>query len=109
MVESRNKIIASANIRRGSFDSDQHVGIFGIAILEEYTSKGLGTLLTKKIIDEAKKKLKIEIVTLCCDQYNKRAQGLYRKIGFKKTGTLKKGRKINGKYTDEIMMAKYLC
>ncbi len=108
IAEYGNRVIGTTEIRRGSHDSDQHVGIFGIVILQEFTSKGLGTLLTKRIIEEAKKKMKIEIVKLSVDQYNKRAQGLYKKVGFEEVGRIKNGRKINGKYTDEIMMVKYL-
>ena len=108
VAEYNKKIIGNADIRKESHDANAHIGVFGIVVLKEFTSKGLGTVLAEKIIKLAENKLKIEIVKLSVFENNKRAQGLYRKLGFEEIGRIKRGRKIKGKYADEILMVKYL-
>lgn len=102
------KVIGSSAIEKGADDAHKHIGNFGIAILEQYTGKGLGTMLTKKTISIGKKTLKLEIAKLCVFGNNVRAQCLYKKLGFKEFGRIKNGRKVKGKYADDIFMVKYL-
>ncbi len=108
LAECENRIVGSTEISKGDRDAYKHMGEFGIAVLEEFTGKGLGTKLTQIIINLAKKNLKTEIVKLSVFSNNKRAQGLYKKLGFKEIGRIKKGRKVKGKYADDVFMVKYL-
>ncbi len=108
VAEHKNEIIGNAEVMIKERDADRHVGDFGIIILEKFTGFGLGTKLSNIVIDLAQKKLKIEIVKLNVYSTNKRAQGLYRKLGFKKIGVIKNGIKIKNRYLDNILMVKYL-
>ncbi len=56
----------------------------------------------------SKRYLKAEVLMLWTMEYNKKAQSLYRKHGFKKTGTCPKSIKYKGKYYDDILMCKVL-
>ena len=107
-AECENKIIGSSGISITRDRAVSHVGDFGIVILEEFTGKGLGTTLMKTVIGMAKNKLGIELIKLEVFSQNKRAINLYNKMGFKEVGRIKKGRKVNGKYHDDVMMVKYL-
>jgi len=85
-----------------------HVGRFGIILKKEARGKGLGFKLAKTVISEAKKKLKVKIVTLNVSHRNKVAIGLYKKLGFKEVGIIKKALNFFGRYDDEVIMVKYL-
>ncbi|MCK4429215.1 MAG: GNAT family N-acetyltransferase, partial [Candidatus Aenigmarchaeota archaeon] len=64
--------------------------------------------LMQELIKEAKKNLKIEIIELEVFAENKVALTLYKKVGFKKIGIVRKGYKKKRKYFDRVLMVKYL-
>lgn len=107
LAECKGKIIGSTSIekQRGAM---AHIGAFGIAVLDEFTSKGLGTTLMETILALAKKKLRTEIVELRVFADNRRAYSFYKKIGFEEIGRICKGKKFHRAYADMIIMAKYL-
>jgi RimJ/RimL family protein N-acetyltransferase len=107
VVESNSKILGLAHIDKKA-DAESHVGTLAIGLSKETRGKGIGTKLLEAIIPEARKNLKIEIVELEGFSQNKAALGLYKKMGFRVVGTVKKGLKRDGKYFDRVMMVKYL-
>lgn len=100
-------IVGMCNITKGNFAAS-HIGNLGIAIKKEFRGIGLGKALMNYTIEQAKKKLNIEMVTLSVFKNNKIAISLYKKLGFKVYGELKRGLKRDGKYYDEILMYKRL-
>jgi len=86
----------------------KHVGELGIALKKNARGRGLGEKLFKKIIEKAVKELKIKIVTLFVYSRNKVAINLYKKMGFKKLGVIKKGVSYHGKLIDDYLMIKYI-
>lgn len=85
-----------------------HIGELGISIRKEARGLGLGKKLINEILIQAIKKFKLKIIILEVHCRNKIAQGLYKKIGFKKIGIIKKGVQYYGKYEDYMVMAKYI-
>jgi len=67
--------------------------ILGLAVLEEFRGKGIGSALLKKAIDFAREKRKSEIVLLVSEA-NPAAQRIYEKFGFILRGKLR--RKLGG-------------
>ena len=68
---------------------------FGIIIGDKkYWGKGIGFEATKLILDYCFNKLKLNKVTLTTSEFNKRAIKLYKKLGFKTTKTIPKGRVV---------------
>lgn len=108
LAEYHGRIIGNTDIRKEEFGAIGHIGNFGIVILHEFTRKGLGTRMMEEILPLAKKQLKIEIVKLGVFSNNKRAIRLYKKMGFKEAGKIKKGVKVKGRYQDHIQMVKHL-
>lgn len=93
----------------GRKDSPQrHIGNLVIHLAKELRGKGIGDKLIKAIIKEAKKTLKIKMITLSAMVQNKPAIGLYKKNGFVENGLLKKGLNYYGKLVDDVLMVKYL-
>ncbi len=86
----------------------EHIAEFGIFITQSYRNLGLGTILTKALI-EVSRKSGFEIIQLSLFSNNKRARHVYKKCGFKKAGKLTDDIKFpDGTYTDTIIMEKIL-
>ncbi|NTU69649.1 GNAT family N-acetyltransferase [bacterium] len=107
VVVSNNKIIGGSEITKGT-GARSHVGRFGIVLMNGFREEGIGSIVMKEIIDLAKKVLKLKLVTLEVYGTNARAQGLYKKIGFKQIGTLPKAILRKGRYIEEHIMYKEL-
>ncbi len=105
LAESRGKIVGSTSIERKSEERKKHVGVFGIAILQEFTGLGIGKrmmrILEKDIIG-------LGIILIVLDVYgkNKIAQNLYKKMGFKAIGTIPYSVKTKNRFESDIYMYK---
>lgn len=102
-----SKIIGSSSIKRG-IGRKLHVGDFGIIIGENFRKEGIGEQLMSEILKIAKIQMKLKIVTLLVFATNKRAQSLYKKMGFKIYGELPKAIDRHGEYISSIQMYKEL-
>ena len=100
-----DQIIGSADVKMRSDSIKSHTGVFGIIIDSDYRGDGIGEMLTRVVIDEAKKRLKeLKIITLDVFSNNEKARNLYKKIGFVEYGLLPNGLSRNGEYSDEVLM-----
>ena len=85
----------------------KHCMNLAIAILEEYTGKGYGTKLMNTIeeyaINNGITRLELEVA-----KTNKVAISLYQKTGFEEEGIKRNAFLVNGKYEDELLMAKII-
>ena len=82
----------------------RHVGEFGIMLNKEYRSIGLGSQISKIIIEQAFSDLEINMIILTSFKRNERALGLYKNLGFKQYGYLEKALYYKGEYLDEVFM-----
>ncbi len=86
---------------------NKHVGNLGISIAKGFRGKGMGKLIMRTILKEAKKVApSLKIVTLQVFSNNNIGRGMYKKFGFKEIGLLPKGILYKGSYIDDIMMYK---
>ncbi|MBN1038869.1 MULTISPECIES: GNAT family N-acetyltransferase [Clostridium] len=86
----------------------KHRAVFGISIKEKYWNNGIGSILIKTIIEQAKK-MGYEQIELGVFADNKKAKVLYKKYGFEVWGTTKNAYKLkDGTYRDEIIMGKII-
>lgn len=86
----------------------KHRAAFGISIKEKYWNNGIGNILLKEIIKQAKT-MGYEQLELGVFSDNKRAQALYKKHGFEVWGCSKNAYKLkDGTYRDEIIMGRML-
>lgn len=85
-------------------DKRSHVAEFGIFIRDGYRNVGLGTELTRALIEIAKKH-GFEILQLSVYATNDRAFQVYKKCGYKECGKFASDIKfLDGTYTDRILM-----
>lgn len=104
---SDDQLIGSSQITLGG-RRRLHQGQFGISILPQFRGEGIGFQLADFVINEAKTKLKLNLVTLEVFAANKPALNLYRKLGFREYGRLPNGLKYRGELMDDILMYKTL-
>lgn len=82
----------------------KHVGEFGITVREDYWGQGIGRILLEEMIKWAKASPYCEKINLKVRDDNLKAIALYRKLGFKVEGLLKRDMKINGEFVDCLFM-----
>lgn len=112
-LKDKNKLNLAIETKRG-----EHIGTtgleinrpnnrayFGIIIGEKkYWSQGLGYEAAGLIINYGFEKLRLHRIELDVYDYNPRAQGLYRKLGFKKEGVKREHNLYKGKYRQAFYM-----
>lgn len=85
-----------------------HRAYLGMSIRQKCTGIGLGSFMMEIALEQAKKN-GFEQVELGVFSDNERAQGLYRKYGFKEYGRTPRAFKLkDGTYRDEIIMVRML-
>lgn len=101
------KIAGATDIRVNDKKIWKHVGELGLSVAKEYRKQGIGKLLIKTVLDEAKNKIPgLKIINLGVFSINIPAQNLYKKLGFIEYGRLPKAFLYKGKYEDDILMYK---
>ncbi len=105
VVEHEKKLVGF--IWGGTFTENRrkHCMHIAIAVLQEYTGKGLGTKLLKKLVEKGKQK-GIKRFDLDVSVNNTIAINLYKKVGFEIEGEKKSAYLIDGKFDNDYIMAK---
>lgn len=92
-----------APLREGLYKYGHRAG-FGICVLKKYWNLGIGRAVTAACIETARQ-AGFEILELEVIAENRRAAGLYEKMGFTPVGIRPRAFRLrDGKYADEIMM-----
>lgn len=98
------ELAGSASVNQES-DAVASQGSFHIEITKKFRGEGIGKLLMALTIEEAVQKLKgLRMITLNVFVNNPVAKNLYKKMGFKKFGSLPKSVLHRGKYVDNDYM-----
>ncbi len=106
--EESGKICGYVSLNKFNFKS-AYTGVADLSIYIEKDNRGqgIGEILLKQVIEEAKKegfyKLVINVISK-----NKKALHFYEKIGFSLAGIYKKQGILQGEWVDAIIMEKFL-
>ena len=107
VLEDNKKLVGYVFGNIFTANRKKHCMNLAIAILQEYTGKGYGTKLMNTIeeyaINNGITRLELEV-----SKKNKIAISLYKKIGFEVEGVKRNAFLVNGKYEDELLMAKII-
>lgn len=99
-------VVGSAELTIGSMYKRMHWAVLGITVRDTNRGLGLGELLLRQIIEEAKKRNEVEYINLEVFADNLPAVGLYKKVGFKENGRFENAyRQPDGTYCDGIHMS----
>lgn len=107
IAEIDGEIIGTIGFRNRRLKRVSHRVSLGMSVIQKFNNLGLGTLMMKKIIEDAKEigKTKMEL-EVRADNVN--AVHLYKKFGFELEGTIKNGFFVDNKHVDLLFMGKLL-
>jgi RimJ/RimL family protein N-acetyltransferase len=96
-------MVGATNITVGK-GRHSHVAEYGISVDKKYRRIGIGSALTKYILDVGKRDKKIKIITLRVYEFNTKAKAMYEKFGFRKVAYLRDRVMYKGKLYGEYVM-----
>lgn len=99
-----NQLVGQLVFRAGFRPRIKHSGEFGITVLKEHWSKGIGKKLISYLIAWAKENQIIRKINLKVRSDNYNAIALYTKMGFVSEGTITREFFINGEFYNSIHM-----
>lgn len=107
LAEDSGKLVGYLGAFGRSQNRIKHIVTIGIAILQDYTGKGIGTMLFEELEVWAKKhsKHRLELTVM---ENNPWALALYKKMGFEVEGIKRNSLLVDGKYINDIYMSKLL-
>jgi len=97
------KLIGNSEIRKAT-GRRSHVGGLAMAIKDGFRDVGIGTRMTRLLIEESRK-AGLRLLCLSVYETNLRARHLYEKVGFREVGRMPKAIRKDDQYIDEIVMA----
>ncbi|MBN1678606.1 MAG: GNAT family N-acetyltransferase [Candidatus Thermoplasmatota archaeon] len=105
LVECEGEILGNCDAARRRM-KHSHRAAIGIALVKKARGKGIGEGLMRATIDLAIRRIKgIEFLDLSTFEYNRRAQRLYRNLGFAKVGNIPKAvREGDFLYSEHLMV-----
>lgn len=99
------RLVGVGGMWRGQERKSAHkAGVWGMYVLPEARSRGVGRRLLTGLIGEARKMAGVERLLLSVAVGNTAAQTLYRSLGFRTYGVEPAALKIGGAYVDEELM-----
>ncbi len=84
----------------------KHVGTFGMAVLDDFERKGVGSALVQAALDQADNWLDLTRIEITAFIDNTSALALYKKHGFEVEGELKQFAFRNGEYVNAYTLAR---
>ena len=103
-----NEVVGWCDITPKDIPEFSHAGVLGMGVLPGFRGKGIGKRLLEETLTHAKEITCLERVELCVYKSNESAIELYKKTGFEIEGEEIRVRKIDGRYENEILMAKQI-
>lgn len=100
-----DKLVANGQIKK-RLRRLSHIGDFGITVAKEYRRDGVGSQLMAMLLEQAKTRIGIKIVTLEVFSNNERGRYIYQKMGFKEFGVLPKSVVHRDEIIDLVQMYK---
>ena len=103
------RIAGNCQISFRTGKKDRHRASVAIALLQEFWNLGIGTRMFEEMFQAARERGDVRQIELDFIEGNKRARGLYEKMGFRITGVKPDAiRMKDGSFVNEYMMVKRL-
>ena len=103
----QGRVVGWCDISPGTSTRNSHRGFLGMGLLPDYRGRGLGRRLLGSAMGKARL-FGFEKVELSVYTSNEPAIRLYRAMGFTQEGEIRHYRKLDGKYFDVLLMARFL-
>jgi RimJ/RimL family protein N-acetyltransferase len=106
VIELQGEVVGIIRVMRGELEMKNHTGVFRTWLVDKARGLGIGKMILVYTFDWCEKN-NLHKLWLTVFSSNKIAISLYEKYGFQIEGVQKDQLCINGKYEDEIYMAKF--
>ena len=104
VAKKNGKLVGQVKVVYGKSIHAHRAEITSLIVLPTERKQGIGTALMEHAIKKMPKG--ISLVLLAVDMKNSKAISIYKAMGFRKYGLLKKASKIKGRYADNLLMKK---
>ncbi len=105
LIESDGEILGNCHATRRTM-KHAHRATIGIALMKKARGKGIGEVAMRATINLVRERMKgVEFIDLSTFGYNKRAQRLYKRLGFVKVGDIPSAVREGDQYFSEHLMA----
>lgn len=91
----------------GQFERNRHGGRVGVGVLASHYGRGIGRGLMLEV-ERLAREMDIRRLELTVMAHNERAHRLYRSMGYSEEGVNRESLFVDGRYVNEVMMAKLL-
>ncbi len=101
------RVVGEALCMAGQFERNRDCGRVGVGVLQAHCGRGLGRRLMEEIerIARAEGLHRLELTVM---EHNTRARRLYASLGYVEEGVNRDSLRVDGRFVNEIMMAKLL-
>lgn len=106
LVEDR--VVGVLTFQAGARSRVRHAGEFGVSVLRDYWSIGVGSALLDSLVEWAMDDGAIKKINLRVRADNERAIGLYERKGFMVEGRLSRAILLDGVYYDHLCMGRQI-
>ena len=94
------------NLKLNDHPQYKHSAIIGYGIHRDHRGRGLASKAVKKATSHALNKLRLKRVAGYCRAHNKASARVMEKAGYQLEGVLRKNKRMNGRYVDDMVWAK---
>lgn len=105
----KNEVVGMVSYKfENELKLDHIADIYAVYVSKEFRGNGIALKLLKEVIKRIYGNKKIKKIKLIVGESQKPARELYKKLGFRKVGFLRKEIHIDNRYYDNILMEKLL-
>jgi RimJ/RimL family protein N-acetyltransferase len=103
VAETQDGVVGRLSIARDASPLSRHVAELGLMVAAESRRRGIGSALIEEAVKWARGAgiVKLELTVF---PHNEPAIALYRKLGFREEGLLRRRYFIDGRYVDAVLM-----
>ena len=106
--EINSELIGNIDLSGSKRSKMSHTAMIGMGIKEDWRNQGLGTYLIEAVIDWAKNYSDLELIWLDVYASNEAGLKLYKKTGFKVSGTIEGFFKEEDGYKGKVQMYRHI-
>ena len=107
LAVDEESVVGWCQVSRNSRATESHCGTLGMGVVPTHRGQGIGKMLLSECLKRAEKS-GLERIELEVFSDNRAAIHLYESFGFLREGERVKGIKIEGRYLNIVLMAKFL-
>ena len=104
VYKPENKVIGTISLYKEHLRKNDEIRDLGFCLNKDYRNKGIMSEAVSLVLDYAFKKMKLKLVSSCCQTDNIASKRVIEKNGFKYEGKIRMYRKLFNKKTCDVYM-----